>query len=255
QTAHILSLEWTQTLTLMITLSMILSPFFILINDRLQDFWIRQQPDKEFDRFDVTDNPVIIAGFGRFGQIFGRILRTQDIGFTAIDHDSEQIELLRRFSHKVYFGDASRKELLEAAGIAKAKYLIIAVDDMSVATQIADTVRKNFPEVKIYARARNRQHVFDLMELGVEHIRRETIESSLSLTEELLTDLGIPATRARKMIERFRLHDELMLKEQYKVRYDQKLFLDLARLGTQQLAQVLKEDSEKTYIEPRELHD
>jgi voltage-gated potassium channel Kch len=207
--------------------------------------------EKKYDSFEVNDNPVIIAGFGRFGQIFGRILRTQDIGFTAIDHDPEQIELLRRFSHQVYYGDASRKELLDSAGAARAKYFIIAVDDMAVATQIATIVRKEYPHLKVYARARNRQHAFELMALGIKHIRRETFDSSLTLTEELLVDLGIPSLRAAKMIARFRLHDELMLKEQYKVRDDQKVFLDLARQGVQQLAQVLREDDEKTYIEPR----
>ncbi|MDG0816302.1 monovalent cation:proton antiporter-2 (CPA2) family protein [Bdellovibrio svalbardensis] len=255
QTAKVLSLEGTQILTLIITLSMILSPFIILINDRFQQRRLVTPGEKNYDRFQA-DNPVIIAGFGRFGQIFGRILRTQDIGFTAIDHDPEQIELLRRFSHQVYYGDASRKELLQSAGAARAKYFIIAVDDMTVATQIATTVRQEYPHLKVYARARNRQHVFELMDLGIEHIRRETLDSSLSLTQDLLIDLGIPKARAEKMIERFRLHDELMLQEQFKVRFDQKVFLDVSRQGMQQLAQVLKEDSEKTYIEPgKELHD
>ncbi len=253
QTTKVLSLEGTQILTLIITLSMILSPFIILINDRLQQRRITPAGEKKYDHFEAN-NPVIIAGFGRFGQIFGRILRTQDIGFTAIDHDPEQIELLRRFSHQVYYGDASRKELLQSAGAAHAKYFIIAVDDMTVATEIATTVRHEYPHLKIYARARNRQHTFELMALGVEHIRRETLDSSLSLTQELLVDLGIPAGRAAKMIERFRLHDELMLKEQFKVRDNQKVFLDLSRQGMQQLAQVLKEDAEKTYIEPGRDH-
>lgn len=256
QVSHVLSEEWTQGLTLVVTLSMILSPFIILLSDKIQALQTKQKPLTEYDHFETTENPVIIAGFGRFGQIFGRMLRTQDIAFTAIDHDTEQIELLRRFSHKVYYGDASRKEILEAAGATRAKYFVIAVDDMNTITQIAETVRREYPHLKIYARARNRQHVFELMDLGIEHIRRETIDSSLYLTEELLLDLGIPAERAQKMIERFRLHDELMLKEQYKVRHDQKMFLDLSRLGTQQLAQVLKEDAEKTYIEPsKDIHE
>ncbi|HEX7676233.1 MAG TPA: monovalent cation:proton antiporter-2 (CPA2) family protein [Bdellovibrio sp.] len=249
QTANVLSLEWTQTLTLIVTLSMIASPFIILLNDIIERK--QTQPEKEYDRIDDNNNPVIIAGFGRFGQIFGRILRTQDIGFTAIDHDSEQIELLRRFSNKVYYGDASRREILEAAGAARAKYLIVAVDDMATATQISQIAKEHYPHLLIYARARNRQHVFELMELGVQHIRRETLDSSLNLTQNLLIDLGIPEARAKFMIERFRLHDELMLKEQYKVRHDQKVFIDVSRLGQQQLAQVLKEDLEKTYIEPR----
>lgn len=250
ETTKVLSLEGTQVLSLLITLSMILSPFIILLNDRWQQRRI-VSTEKKYDHIEENENPVIIAGFGRFGQIFGRILRTQDIGFTAIDHDPEQIELLRRFSQNVYYGDASRKELLDSAGAKRAKYFIIAVDDMTVATEIATTVRHEYPHLKIYARARNRQHAFELMSLGVEHIRRETLDSSLSLTQDLLIDLGIPVPRAEKMIERFRVHDELMLKEQFKVRDDQKVFLDVSRQGMQQLAQVLREDTEKTYIEPK----
>ncbi|MBV2169597.1 MAG: monovalent cation:proton antiporter-2 (CPA2) family protein [Bdellovibrio sp.] len=249
QSAKVISLEWTQTLTLIITLSMILSPFIILVDEKIQSIWMKKRPPQKYDHIEDSDNKIIIAGFGRFGQIFGRMLRSQGIGFTAIDHDIEQIELLRRFNFKVYYGDASRKEILEAAGAKKAQYFVIAVDDMMTATQIAEMVRQEYPHLKIYARARNRQHVFELMALDVEHIRRETLDSSLILTGDLLVDLGIPAARARQMVERFRRHDELMLQEQFKVRNDANLYLDVSRLGMDQLAQVLKEDAQKSYVD------
>ncbi|WP_415063954.1 monovalent cation:proton antiporter-2 (CPA2) family protein [Bdellovibrio sp.] len=249
QSAKVISLEWTQTLTLIITLSMILSPFIILMDEKIQSIWMKKRPPQKYDHIEDSDNKIIIAGFGRFGQIFGRMLRSQGIGFTAIDHDTEQIELLRRFNFKVYYGDASRKEILEAAGAKKAQYFVIAVDDMMTATQIAEMVRQEYPHLKIYARARNRQHVFELMALDVEHIRRETLDSSLILTGDLLVDLGIPAERARQMVERFRRHDELMLQEQFKVRNDANLYLDVSRLGMDQLAQVLKEDAQKSYVD------
>jgi voltage-gated potassium channel Kch len=127
---------------------------------------------------------------------------------------------------------------------------------------IAKTLREHFPHLTVYARARNRQHNFDLMEQGIKHIRRETFDSSLHLTGELLVDLGFPVKRAHAVMERFKKHDELMLVEQFKVRHDKTSFLNLARLGTQQLAQVLREDIEKTYIdtkdliqEPKDLHE
>ncbi|MFS4461219.1 monovalent cation:proton antiporter-2 (CPA2) family protein [Bdellovibrio sp. HCB2-146] len=253
-TSRILPAETTQFLTMVVTLSMVLSPFIIVANDKFDAYLSRKrQRTAEYDSFEDANNKIVIAGFGRFGQIFGRLLRAQNIGFTAIDHDSEQIELLRRFGNKVYYGDASRKEILEAAGMKDAKHFILAVDDMETATSIARTVRANFPHVKIYARARNRQHTFDLMDLGVTHIRRETLDSSLTLTQELLVELGHPQARAHSIIERFRKHDELMLAEQYKVRHDQKDFINVSRLGTQQLAQVLKEDLEKTYIDTKDL--
>lgn len=245
QSAQLLSPEWTQTLTLIIALSMILNPLIIVLQEKLERLSVQNQKPKASDVFEAKQNQIVIAGFGRFGQIFGRLLRSQDIDFTAIDHDTEQIELLRQFNFKVYYGDATRKEILEAAGLASAKFLVIALDDMAMATQIAQTVRKEYPHIKVFARARNRQHVFEMMELGVEHIRRETFDASLILTRELLVELGIPVARAHQMIDHFQYHDEQMLKEQFKVRHDPQLYVDVSRLGMQQLAQVLRDDQKQ----------
>ncbi|MBO9665498.1 MAG: cation:proton antiporter [Bdellovibrio sp.] len=249
--SQVLTEDISQLLTVIVTLSMVLSPFVIVLNAKIESWRTAHKPQKDWDRFEDANSDIIIAGFGRFGQIFGRILRAQDIGFTAIDHDSEQIELLRKFSHKVYYGDASRKEILDAAGAEKAKYLILAVDDVETSKEIAQIAKDHFPHLKVFARARNRQHVFELMDRGITHVRRETFESSLLLTKELLVELGYPSERARSIIERFHVHDELMLKEQYKLRHDQKLFLDVSRQGMQQLAQVLREDQTQTYIEQK----
>lgn len=159
---------------------------------------------------------------------------------------------MRRFSQKVYFGDASRADLLEAAGAKKAKYFIIAVDDTETALTIARLVQEEFPHLKIFSRARNRQHVFDLKDLNVNFIQRETFEASLSLTKALLLEMGFHKDRAKMLIERFRTHDLLMIEEQYKVRHNDKDFLDVSRQGAEQLAQVLREDSAKTYIDAKE---
>ncbi|MNJ92633.1 Glutathione-regulated potassium-efflux system protein KefC [compost metagenome] len=248
QSTRVIPLDWTQKLTLIVTFSMILSPIIIVLNEKFLERSAPRKPPKEYDKIDETNNAVIIAGFGRFGQIFGRILRSQDIAFTAIDHDSDQIELLRRFGNKVYYGDASRVEILEAAGAKTAKYFILAVDDVETSKKIAEVIKQDFPHLQVFARSRNRQHTFDLMELGITHIRRETIDSSLNLTEQLLVALGVPEQRASSMIKRFLIHDEVMLEKQFAVRNDQKGFLDVSRQGVEQLAQVLREDSEKTYI-------
>jgi monovalent cation:proton antiporter-2 (CPA2) family protein len=253
--SKVLPEDLAQKLTLIVTLSMIISPFIIILNDRIAARRSKYQPTKEYDRFDDANNKVIIAGFGRFGQIFGRILRAQDITFTALDHDSEQIELLRTFGNKVYYGDAARKEILEAAGAKDAEFFILAVDDMETSILIAQTIRAHFPHLKVYARSRNRQHTFNLMELGVTHIRRETFDSSLTLTGELLLGMGFSEKRTHSVIERFKKHDELMLAEQFKFRNDQTGFINISRIGTQQLAQVLREDAEKTYIDTKDLHE
>lgn len=250
QAAEVVTPNWAQMLTLIVTLSMILSPLWIMANTKIQEKLEEDRSEKDYDRFDDTKSQIIIAGFGRVGQVFGRILRGQNIEFTAIEHDPEQIELLRRFGNKVYYGDASRQEILEAAGVKDARYFVIAVDDVQTSNDIAQTLREGYPHLKIFARARNRQHNFDLLEAGVPFIRRETMDSSLSLTKQLLVEMGLPHRQAESVIDRFRLHDELMLQEQFKVRHDQKQFLDVTRQGAEQLAQVLKEDEERTYIKP-----
>ncbi|MFM6927153.1 MAG: monovalent cation:proton antiporter-2 (CPA2) family protein [Bdellovibrio sp.] len=254
QTSKVLSPDLSQLLTVIVTLSMVLSPFVIVLNAKIETWVMSHKPKKEWDKFEDANSAIIICGFGRFGQIFGRILRAQDIPYTAIDHDPEQIEMLRRFSNKVYYGDASRKEILEAAGARTAKYLILAVDDVDSSKEIARVSHEEFPHLKVYARARNRNHVFDLMDVGIKNIRRETFDSSLLLTQELLVDLGYPQERAQSIIERFMQHDELMMEKQYKVRHDHKLFLDTSRQGMEQLAQVLREDQTQTYIEPKALN-
>ena len=254
QTSKVLSQDLSQLLTLIVTLSMVLSPFVIVLNAKIESWVMSRAPKKEWDKFEDANSSIIICGFGRFGQIFGRILRAQDIPYTAIDHDPEQIEMLRRFSNKVYYGDASRKEILEAAGARTAKYLILAVDDVDSSKEIARVAHEEFPHLKVYARARNRNHVFDLMDVGIKKIRRETFDSSLILTRELLVDLGYPTERAQSIVERFVQHDELMMEKQYKVRHDHKLFLDTSRQGMEQLAQVLREDQTQTYIEPKSLN-
>lgn len=249
QMSRVFSHEVSDQWTLVVTLSMILSPFIIVIHDKFETWFSAKASEPDYDPMENQKNPVIIAGFGRFGQVVGRVLRTQGIGFTAIEQDPDQIELLRRFSQRVYYGDASRVDLLESAGAKDAKYLIIAVDSMETATKIAQDAREHFPHLKLFVRARNRQHVFDLKDLKVEMIQRETFESSLVLTKALLVDLGYVPEKAKALMERFRTHDLLMIEEQYKVRHDEKVMLDVSRQGAEQLAKVLREDAEKTYIE------
>lgn len=235
-------------LTAMITLSMAISPLLTMISEAYaQHYQQRDQP--QYDEIKDVAASVIIAGFGRFGQIFGRVLRAQGIDFVAIDHDPEQIELLRKFGNKVYYGDASRLDLLEAAGAAKAKYFILAIDDVELSVKTAGLVNQNFPHLKIFARARNRGHAFDLMELGVQSIKRETFDSSVFFVQDLLVEMGFDRTRAETIVEKFKRHDEIMLNEQFKVRNDDQTLISVSKQGTAQLAQVLNEDSTRTYVD------
>lgn len=242
--------EVFQYLTVVITLTMGIAPLLNLAHDS----WERRQARviPAYDKIHGEEPEVIIAGLGRFGQIFSRILRAQNIPFVAIDHDGEQIELLRKFGTKVYYGDASREEILEAAGARRAKYFVLAIDDVEESLRAVQTVKEHFPHLKVFARARNRGHVFELMNLGVEAIKREVFDSSVNLTRELLISMGMEPARASEVVGRFAVHDEVMLQEQYKVREDDKQYVSVAQQGVAQLQQVLGLERGQSYIRPVE---
>lgn len=236
-------------LTAVITVSMGLSPLLNLANDGWVRFVSRSEAPPQYDEITGEAPEVIIAGFGRFGQVFGRMLRIRGIPFVGIEHDPDQIELLRKFGTKVYYGDASKMELLESAGAAKAKFFILCIDDVEASLETARVVTKHFPNLEIFARARNRGHAFELMELGITRIKRETFDSSVNFVQDLLVAMGMKTQTASMLIHKFRKHDEIMLKEQFKVRSDDKMFVSVSKQATAQLAEVLREDITKTYIE------
>jgi voltage-gated potassium channel Kch len=239
--------ETLSLLTLVITASMALSPVMILADEKITRA-LSKSTEPEFDRIEGEKPEIIIGGFGRFGQIFGRILRAQGIPFVAIDHDANQIDLVRRFGNKVYYGDVSRKDILDAAGAGSARYLILAIDDVEISVKAAETIKRNYPNLKIFARARNRGHVFDLMALGIADIKRETIDSSIYFVRDLLVDMGIKTEMAQRIVEKFRVHDEIMMKKQFAVRGDEPSMLSVSQQGVEQLAQVLREESMQSNI-------
>lgn len=245
----IVSAEYLQILVVTITISMALSPVVVLIDEK---WFSNLSPEKipSYDEIKDEAAEVIIAGFGRFGQIFGRILKAQGIHFVAIDHDADQIELIRKFGNTVYFGDASRKDLLEMAGASKAKYFILAIDDTEVSLKIAKLIKESFPNLKIFARARNRGHTFELMDLDVAHIKRETFDSSVNFVQELLIDIGFDLEKAVRITERFKQHDEAMLQKQFLVRTDDKSLVSISHQGTAQLAEVLQGESFQSLLAP-----
>lgn len=243
-TYHMADPEILSILTVVITLSMAISPVLFLINDKLDAFFCKESNTPKYDVIANESPEVIIAGFGRFGQIMSRVLRTQKIPFTAIDRDPNQIDLVRRFGNKVYYGDASRLDILEAAGAAKAKFFVLAIDDVEDSLKAAATIKEHFPHIKIYARSRNRGHTFDLMDMGVKHIKREVFDSSLNFSRDLLIDLGIDQVKVDSIIKRFADHDEKMVIEQHKVRNDEKQFVSLYHQAQAQLAEVLSRDEQ-----------
>jgi len=185
---------------------------------------------------------VVIAGFGRFAQIIARILRAKGIPFTALEASQTQVDFLRRFGNRIYYGDASRPELLRSANLEHAEVLIIAVDNVEAAVKIADFTTRQYPKVKIFVRVRNRQDAFRLMDYKVRYIIRETLLSSLDMAEHVLETLGATRSDARKAVATFRSHDEATLKRQYAIKDDQEKLLASTKESARQLETLFEGD-------------
>jgi glutathione-regulated potassium-efflux system protein KefB len=228
-------------ITIVVTLSMVATPLLLLAE---QSLVAKPAETREPDPMPDNDGHVIIAGFGRFGQIIARILRAKRIPFTALDMDVEQIDLVKRFGSEAFFGDASRPDILAAAEADKARAFVLAVNNVDVSLRTARIVRTRYPNLKIYARARDRNHVHQLMDLGVEVIRRETFDSALELSREVLRGLGANERDVRFAIETFREHDERRLINDYEHYTDEEKLRDHARGDAENLAKLFDEDAQ-----------
>ncbi len=242
---RLISAETTDLLVLAVTLSMMLGPLLLILYEAAAQRWLTPAK-RPFDDIQAQESPVILAGFGRFGQIVGRILRVKNIPFTALDSSQTHVDFVRRFGNEVFYGDASRLDLLRAAGAAQARFLVLAIDDTEAATRTAVLVREQFPKIRIFARARSRQHAFALMDAGVKarDIWRETYGSSLELASQLLEASGESREEAREAVRRFRVHDEATLARQYEVKEDEKKFLATSLEAAQQLEKLFEADRE-----------
>jgi glutathione-regulated potassium-efflux system protein KefB len=208
--------------------------------------WLAGHPDaprrREADTIDHDHPRVIIAGFGRMGQIVGRMLRASQIPFTALENSPEQVEVSRRFGTKIYYGDPARADLLRAAHAERAELFIVTTDDPDTNLRTVRVVRRLFPHIKVLARARNRQHAFKLMDLGVDVVVRETFHSSLELGRHALLALGIEADQALARQQRFRDHDEALLREQHLVYDDEAALIASSKEALRELEQLFAAD-------------
>jgi monovalent cation:proton antiporter-2 (CPA2) family protein len=232
-------------LILAVTLSMMLGPLLLLAHEAVSKRWLTPAA-APYDAIDGGDSPVIIAGFGRFGQIVARVLAVKGMAFTALDNNQTHVDFVRRFGNKVYYGDASRLDLLRAAGAETARILVLAIDDVEASVRTAVLVREQFPKLKVFARARNRQHAFSLRDAGVTWIVRETYASSLEMAGAVLEALGQSPAAAREAVRRFRVHDEKTLAAQYEVKGDEEKFLATSRAAAQQLEKLFEADRPET---------
>ena len=242
QTAGILAGETAQFLVLAVTISMLLAPLSFVVHERLLARWLERRKPPEFDTIDGPGNPVIIAGYGRYGQIVSRVLRMAGIPFTALEVSYQQVDFVRRFGNMVYYGDASRLELLDSAKTRDAKLFVLAIDDVEASVKTAALVRKHFPDLPILARARNRVHAYRLLDLGIESIERETLLSSLETARQALVHLGLDAAQATRAVELFREHDARQLDAQYAVRQDEAQLIQTTTQAAAQLQELFESD-------------
>ena len=238
----IISPEINGLLTVSVALSMVTTPLLLIVESKfIAPRFANLQQKPEEDIIDET-NPVIIAGFGRFGQIVARLLYASKIPVTIIDQSPEHIERVRRFGFKVFYGNASRMDLLESAGIANARLLVLAIDDHEATVRIAQEVKLHHPKVRILARAWDMIHAYQLMDVNVEVIQRETLESALMLGEKALIQMGMGNYRARRLANQFRIHDEEAVREIYKVHQDEQQLITRSQEAREDLEKLFEAD-------------
>lgn len=241
--AHVLPGAWGGLLTLAVALSMALTPILLVVHDRVA---IRRAAARaaEYDRIESDGHGahVIIAGFGRFGQIVGRMLLSSGYTATVLDHDPQQIELVRKFGFRVFYGDATRHDLLEAAGAKRAQLLVNAIDDVETNLRLVDVVRREFPALRLVCRARNVTHWFELRKRGVAQPERETFEGALLVARRTLEAMGVAPYEARERADRFRRHNVQTIEAILPFVGDEQQQVSLARRSLDELDQLMRSD-------------
>ena len=235
--------EQRDLLILVITLSMAATPLLVRVRAELVPAGKPKKPSREFDRIDAPAPRVVIAGFGRVGQIVARVLNAHHITFTALERDAEQVDFVRHFGNTVFYGDATHLDLLRAAQTDRAEIFVIATEDPDANIRTARLLKRHFPHLKVFARARNRQHVFKLMDLNVDEIVRDTFFSSLEIARNVLEALGYDPETADEHLRRFREHDERVLANQYPVYDDEAALLQTAKEARADLQRLFEVDT------------
>jgi Kef-type K+ transport system membrane component KefB/voltage-gated potassium channel Kch len=241
---QLLQTDVIDQLILAVAISMLLTPIVYLASEKILT-GMHEDAEPEYDQMEDQQHGIIIAGFGRFGQIVGRLLTIVGHRFTALEIDSSQVDVVRSYGHIVHYGDASKPDLLRAAGAQHAKLFVLAIDDIEASVKTARTVARHFPNLTIIARARNRRHEYHLMDLGVEHIFRETYLSSLAMSEQVLADLGFEEQEITGLISVFREKDEQLIREQHAVQHDEEMLIQTARETGRELMFLMKRDQKR----------
>ena len=250
QMAGVLPVEWAKALTLAVALSMAVTPLLLVLAARMERN--APQDDRPQDTIDDENAQVIIAGFGRFGQIAGRLLLANNVHTVVLDHDPDHIETLRKFGTKVFYGDATRVDLLESAGAAQAKVLINAIDDVEANLQLTALAKEHFPNLRIIARARDVDHWYQLRQLGVEAPERELFEGSLRVGREVLETLGLDAYEAREKADLFRRYNLKMLEATIANYEDTEFRIASMQRAKDMLSAAIEQDQERLASEQQQ---
>jgi glutathione-regulated potassium-efflux system ancillary protein KefC len=231
-TAHVFSPDVASILVVVVALSMVVTPLALMVYDRLAARRVSASDKRHADRIEPNEDHVIVAGFGRFGQIVGRFLRANHVRLTVLDHDPDQIEVLRNFGFKVFYGDATRPDLLRAAGAAKARAVVVAIDDIEDSLALVDAVRREYPKLPVFARARNVTHYYQLMDRGVGMIGRSVLTAGL----------GQSAYATRQAAFKFRRYNKQSLDAVYPYYKDRETFVSMAKQAREELEAMISRD-------------
>jgi voltage-gated potassium channel Kch len=242
----ILPTDVIEQLVLAVALSMAIAPLLLIVGDRINAKEAAAQPEPQADEMPHEASTVVIAGFGRVGQIIGRVLRLRGVRFTALDKNREEVDTMRRFGINAYYGNAAHLAVLDAARVGEAKIFVLAIDDIETSLRCAELVRKHFPQVQVVARARDRFHAYRLMDLGVVLLMRETFKSSLDMTCMIFEALGKSPASARQIVDRFAIHDHELLKREQALYHDESQLIQSAKEAHEELAALLEEELSAT---------
>jgi CPA2 family monovalent cation:H+ antiporter-2/glutathione-regulated potassium-efflux system protein KefB len=240
-------------MTAVVAISMAFTPLLMMLYERLIQprFNVADKNTRQADEIHLQEkHPVIIAGFGRFGNIVGRFLRVNGIKATILDLDSDRVDALQNLGVKVYYGDASRHDLLEAAGAADAKIIIVAMDTVEQTLEVVKVVRKHFPHLQMLVKAENIPDTYELMDLGVLHIYRETLDTSLRMGADALNMLGIRAYHAQRIAGTFRKQEDKALKGLSAIRNDKKLYINTVKERIEELEKLMTNDKVTRWNSP-----
>ncbi|MEK8030291.1 glutathione-regulated potassium-efflux system protein KefC [Ideonella sp. DXS29W] len=242
--AGVIEAQTSSLLVAVVAISMLLTPLLLVITDR---WWARRMAGRSTTPgiapiSEAQNAPIIIAGFGRYGQIVGRLLFANGLAATVLEHSAEQVESLRKWGWRVYYGDATRLDLLRIAGAGSAKAMVVAIDDVEQSLQVVDLAQAHFPQLTLVVRARNAQHWYELHKRGVVHIERETFDSALMSARSVLETLGFEPHHARTLALKFRRHNIDQLHELAPHRGDRARLMALAKAGRQQLEEMFARD-------------